>query len=147
MQATQGTTGRIFVLRLEDGDRLPDCVEDFAANNDVKRAFCSMLGGVGPGALIVGPEDGDKMPPDPMRLPLSGVYEAACVGTLFPDESGKAKLHMHGAMGRAGQTITGCVRAGVDVWQIGEVVIIEIVGIEACRRVDPKTGFELLELE
>ncbi len=32
-------------------------------------------------------------------------------------------------------------------WVIGEVVIIELTGSAALRRVDPLTGFELLEIE
>jgi predicted DNA-binding protein with PD1-like motif len=38
----------------------------------------------------------------------------------------------------------GCTRAGVDVWLVGEVVLLEILGPEARRRKDPKTGFQLL---
>jgi len=147
MKAAQGGLGRVFVLRLEDGDRLPDCLERFVAEQGVERAFCAMLGGVGPGRLIVGPEDGQARPVQPMNLPISGVHEAVAVGTVFPDQNGRPKLHMHGAMGRAGQTITGCMRAGVDTWQIGEVVIMELTGLTASRKIDPATGFELLSLD
>lgn len=147
MKSAQGSMGRVFVLRLEDGDRLPECIERFAAENNVERAFCALVGGVGPGRLIVGPEDGEARPVQPMNLPLSGVHEAAAVGTIFPDEQDRPKLHMHAAMGRAGQTITGCVRAGVDIWQIGEVVVLEILDLQASRKVDPATGFELLSLD
>jgi predicted DNA-binding protein with PD1-like motif len=33
----------------------------------------------------------------------------------------------------------------VKVWQVVEVVIIEILGIDSERRHDGKTGFDLLE--
>jgi predicted DNA-binding protein with PD1-like motif len=29
MQASEGRLGRVFVLRLEDGDAIPDCIDDF----------------------------------------------------------------------------------------------------------------------
>ena len=41
----------------------------------------------------------------------------------------------------------GCIRRGVTTWVIGEVVVIELTGSGAVRRVDPVTGLELLELE
>jgi hypothetical protein len=53
------------------------------------------------------------------------VHEIAGVGTIFPDESGAPVLHMHAAMGRDGVTRAGCIRPGIEVWQLGEVVILE----------------------
>jgi predicted DNA-binding protein with PD1-like motif len=35
---------------------------------------------------------------------------------------------------------------GVDVWRIGEVVILELTGTVARRAVDEETGFEFLEV-
>lgn len=145
MQAAEGTIGRVFVLRLEDGDRIPECIERFAAERGVKRAQVSMLGGLGGGSLVVGPEDGAAEKITPMTTPLNAVYEAAAVGTLFPDESGAPRLHMHAALGRGEAPLTGCVRKGVDVWKLGEVVILEIIG--GMRRVvDPAFGFEVLDV-
>jgi predicted DNA-binding protein with PD1-like motif len=68
------------------------------------------------------------------------------VGTLFPDEQGQAVLHLHAAFGRDDRATAGCIRRGVTTWVIGEVVVIELTGSDAVRRVDPVTGFELLEL-
>lgn len=42
MIASEGRLGRVFVLRLEDGDRVPDCIEAFAAERG-RRATGSML--------------------------------------------------------------------------------------------------------
>lgn len=75
---------------------------------------------------------------------LDNVHEVAGTGTLFPDENGEPVLHMHMACGRDGSTITGCVRNGVKVWQVMEVVVQEIVDTTGVRRPDPVTGFELL---
>ena len=70
----------------------------------------------------------------------------AGVGTLFPDEAGTPRLHLHAAFGRDDHVSAGCIRKGVTTWVIGEAVIIELVGSDARRAVDPGTGFELLEL-
>jgi len=51
---------------------------------------------------------------------------------------------MHAAAGREGRGTVGCTRAGVDVWLVGEVILLEILGAQARRQKDPATGFQLL---
>jgi predicted DNA-binding protein with PD1-like motif len=143
---TQAELGRIFVLRLNDGDRLPKVVEKFAAENKISGALCFFLGGAKDGSrVVVGPKQGHVLPPEPMVTLLEGVFEALEVGTIFKNEKDKPKLHMHSSFGRNQKTITGCVRMGVDVWRIGEVVILELTGSSARRAIDQETGFEFLE--
>ncbi len=147
MQFTEAKLGRIFLLRLHDGDRLPDVLESFAADNNVSSALCFFIGGVKENSrVVVGPKDGYALPPDPMVTLLKGVHEACGVGTIFANEEGKPKLHMHASFGRKQNSITGCVRMGVDVWQIGEVVVLELAGAVAHRAKDKETGFEFLEI-
>ncbi len=144
MRVSQGRLDRVFVLRLEDGDIVPDCIERFASERGVNEAFCALLGGIGGGRLVVGPEDRDAEPVIPMLETVLNVHEAVAFGTIFPGEQGVPTLHMHAALGRGNQTLTGCVRKGIEVWKIAEVVILEIQGTELKRRVDPRTGFEVL---
>ncbi len=146
MQAAEATLGRVFVLRLGDGDRVPGCIEEFAQDKGVLRGFCLLLGGVGGGKVVVGPEDGDAARITPMVAALAGVHEIAAVGTLFPDESGTPRLHMHAALGRGGAPVVGCVRQGVNIWRLGEVVLVELLG-SMRRAVDPAFGFEVLKVE
>jgi predicted DNA-binding protein with PD1-like motif len=148
MQFTEAKFGRVFVLRLHDGDRLPDVLESFAAEKNVSTALCFFLGGAKEKSrVVVGPKDGYALPPEPMVTLLNGVHEACGVGTIFADEQGKPKLHMHASFGRKQNTVTGCVRMGVDVWQIGEVVVIELTEAQARRVIDKKTNFEFLEVQ
>ncbi len=145
MQVSQGSLGRVFVIRLEDGDRLPDSLERFAAENDVRCAFCALIGGADAGSrMVVGPRDGRATPPEIMLHTLAGVHEMAAVGTLFPDAEGTPRLHMHAAAGREDFAAVGCVRAGVDIWKVAEAVVIEMENLDMTRRRDPATGFELL---
>jgi predicted DNA-binding protein with PD1-like motif len=51
---------------------------------------------------------------------------------------------MHLACGRSNDTVTGCVRTGVKVWHVMEVVLFELTGSSAKRVYDEATGFELL---
>ena len=148
MQFTEAKLGRVFVLRLHDSDHLPDVLESFAAEKNVSAALCFFLGGAKENSrVVVGPKNGNALPPEPMVTLLEGVHEACGVGTIFADEKGKPKLHMHTSFGRSENTVTGCVRMGVDVWQIGEVVILELACEKACRAKDKETGFEFLEIK
>lgn len=136
--------GRAFVLRLEDKERVPEVIEEFAAARGVERALVALLGGIAGGRLIVGPADGQASPVTPLTHLLEGVHEAAALGTIFPDSEGRPRLHMHAALGRDGQTRAGCVRAGIEVWKVAEVVVLELLGADMIRKLDPETGFELL---
>lgn len=145
MRYSQAGLGRVFVIRLEDGDSLPGTVEEFAREHRVRCAMCLLVGGAKGGSrLVAGPESGAETPPRPVVLPLDDVHEIAAVGTLFPDEDGSPSLHMHASCGRGRETVTGCVRPGVDIWKVGELVLLELTGSSAEREKDPETGFHLL---
>lgn len=141
---SEGKIGRIFVIRLEDGDKLPDCIEKFAADHDIKVGQAILVGGIKGGDVVVGPRENRTMPPDPMVRGLDGVHEVAGVGVLVPDKDGKPNFHIHAAMGRAGFTVTGCLRKGVETWLVGEVVLYEILGANMARLPDKDSGFDLL---
>jgi len=144
---TEAKLGRIFILRLHQGERLHEVIEKFAAEKQVSSALCFFLGGAeDKSKVVVGPKDGAALPPEPMVTLLKGVHEACGVGTIFTDEQGKPKLHMHASFGRNEKAATGCVRMGVDVWQIGEAVVLELTCSSAKRAKDKDTGFEFLEI-
>lgn len=146
MKASEGRLGRVFVLRLEDGDELPGCLERFAAEKGIEVGHVVLIGGIGEGSVVVGPRRSDAMPPDPMLLPVDGAHEVVGLGILAPDESGRPVLHLHGALGRSGSTMTGCLRQGVKTWLVGEAIIYEIVGANATRGRDPESGLNLLRI-
>jgi uncharacterized protein len=146
MKATEGKLSRVFVIRLEDGDKIPDCIESFAEKKGISAGQAILVGGVGSGQVVSGPRYSDRMPPDAMLLPVDGVHEVMGVGVLAPDQDGKPILHVHGALGRSGQTLMGCLRPGVNTWLVGEVILYEITGINAKRVMDKKSGFSLLEI-
>ena len=147
MDYTEAKLGRVFVLRLHQNEVLHEAIEAFAAQKKISSALCFFVGGAeNKSKVVVGPKDGKALPPDPMVTLLKGVHEACGVGTIFTNEEGKPKLHMHASFGRSETAVTGCVRMGVDVWQIGEVVILEISGASAKRGKNKETGFEFLEI-
>ena len=145
MKTSEGRIGRVFVIRLEDGDVVPTCIERFAEEQGVRVGHVVLIGGIGGGQVVVGPRRSDTMPPDPMLLPVDGAHEVAAVGVLAPGEEGKPVLHIHGALGRSGTTLTGCLRTGVTTWLMGEVILYEILGTTAARLEDAASGFAILE--
>ncbi len=146
MKSSQAQSGRVFVIRLEDGEIVHECLERFAAEHGIARAVLTLHGGADAGsALVTGPRE-DRSPPPvaPQTTTLDHVHEVVGTGTIFPDENGAPILHVHLACGRGERTVTGCIRTGVKVWHVLEVVLTELVGSTARRLPDPATGFELL---
>jgi predicted DNA-binding protein with PD1-like motif len=145
MRYTQAKLGRTFVIRLEDGDVVHEEIERFAREHSIGAAALIIIGGADTGSrLVVGPEEGRANPILPMEHVLDDVHEIAGTGTIFPDDQGNTVLHMHIACGRGASTKTGCVRKGVRVWHIMEVILFELMDTKSVRAFDPSTGLHLL---
>ncbi len=147
MKYSETKQGRTFVIRLEDGDIIHEVLEQFAKKKNINRASVMALGGVDKGSrLIVGPREGRSKKIEPMEYNLPDVHEVTGTGTIFPDDEGTPILHMHLSCGRGNSTVTGCIRNGVKVWYVLEVVIQEFVDCKGIRELDPAMGFKLLTL-
>lgn len=145
MKYSEARQGRVFIIRLEDGDILHEEIEKFAREKSIKAAAVIAVGGADEGSrLVTGPENGRSETIIPMETVLDNVYEVSGTGTLFPDDDGNPILHMHMACGRNEKTITGCVRTGVKTWHVLELILIEFTYTDAARIKDAATGFKLL---
>jgi len=148
MKYCEAKQGRTFIIRLEDGDVVHEAIEEFAKQHSIFSAALIIIGGAdSQSRLVVGPEQGRAEKIIPMTHVLNNVCEAAGAGTIFPDSDGNPVLHMHMACGRKDKTVTGCVRTGVKVWHVMEVVLFELTDNSARRVLDPVTGFHLLQPE
>ena len=146
MKFSEAKHGRVFVIRLEDGDVVHECVERFAAENGVSCAALVMHGGADAGSrLVTGPREARCPPPiAPQTSVLGNVHEVVGTGSLFPDAHGQPILHVHLACGRGEETVTGCIRTGVKTWHVVEVILFELIDCSARRLPDAATGFELM---
>ncbi|MGE5558720.1 MAG: PPC domain-containing DNA-binding protein [Bacillota bacterium] len=145
MKYSQAQYGRIFIIRLEDGEILHETIESFAREKGIMAAALIAVGGADEGSrLVVGPAEGRNNPIRPMELLLDGVHEITGTGAIFPDKDGCPVLHMHAACGRSASAVAGCVRKGVKVWHVMEIIVFELTGGSARRLPDADTGFELL---
>lgn len=146
MKYSEAEQGRIFVIRLEDGDVIHEKIEQFAREKSISCAYLTAVGGIDKGSqLVCGPEDGRAETINPEIINVTNVHEVTGTGTVFPDKDGNPSLHMHLACGRYEQTLTGCVRPGVKVWHILEIILVELLNCSARRLKDKTTGFNLLE--
>ena len=148
MQYSQAQYGRIFLIRLEDGDLIPREIETLAKREKVRHGVLFILGGADEGSrLMVGPEDGADIKPGMpiMSRVLDQVHESLGCGTLIPDQTGEPVLHLHLACGRDGKTVAGCARGGVVTWRYMEAVLLELTQCSGQRVVDPETGFGMLQ--
>jgi uncharacterized protein len=148
MKFIEGTVGRVFVLRLDHNDPIPQCIEDFAAEKQIHLGQVFFVGGIYQGSIVAGPRNTADPRPDPIVLPVSEASDSLATGIIAPAENGRPALHMHGALGRSGQTMAGCFQKGVKVWLVGEAVIYETLssGSAAKRMVDKTSNLTLLEI-
>ncbi|NTU69028.1 MAG: DNA-binding protein [Chlorobiaceae bacterium] len=145
MKYSEATQGRIFIIRLEDGEIFHEVIEGFAREMGIERAFLNVVGGADKASrLVVGPEESRAFPVNPMVHELYDAHEIVGTGTLFPDDGGNPVVHLHMACGREENTVTGCVRSGVKVWHVMEVILVELLNATARRLPDKATGFNLL---
>jgi len=147
MNYSVGTTGRVIVLRLSDGEAIYPAIESVAAKETIANAMVWIIGGMKNGAVVVGPKDATKVPLETMQEVFSDEREIVGVGTLFLSSENKPKLHMHAGIGKGAKPIVGCPRMGADCWLVGEVVIMELVGVKARRVKQEKGSLELLEIQ
>jgi predicted DNA-binding protein with PD1-like motif len=145
MEYSVGGVGRVVVARLFEGEDVHACIEEIARDEGIRCAAVLMTGGFRSADVVVGPIR-EEPQIEPLFHPFAGPGEALGVGTLYWDDAGP-RLHVHTAIGRNGENLVGCLRQETRTFLILEVTIVEITGIEAARRLDPKTGMSLLRLQ
>jgi len=86
----------------------------------------------------------DKIEPIICRLDAPSEFIGS--GTVFRDDEGTPVMHMHGSVGRNGKSVTGCIREGIIVWTVMEVIITELTGNCPVRKMDNRVGSKILEI-
>ena len=131
MKYTQGSVGRVFVAKLDDGESVYDAVKEIAEKESVKHAAVWAVGGLRSGKVVSGPES-PYGPVVPKIYEFDDARELVGFGTLVPMD-GKPSLHFHAAMGHDENAMVVCPRIEMHAYLVLEVVMLELVGIEACR--------------
>lgn len=144
MEYTTGTVGRCICIRLHENDPVYESITNVAAKEDISAGVVFVIGGVKNGAVVTGPLDQDERPLRTMVEKFTDAREIAGIGTLFKNEEGTLKLHMHASIGKGTAPIVGCPRIALDCWLVNEIIILELTGINAVRAKEA-SGLELLK--
>jgi predicted DNA-binding protein with PD1-like motif len=145
MQYSEGTIGRVFVLRMDDGEDLIASVQRFVAEKKIESCMALFIGALRDGRAVTGPEL-PVIPPVQHFECFDSAWEVFGMATVYPSSSGP-KIHIHSTLGRGRQALTGCIREHASVYLIVEAVLFELSGMSARREMDEKTGLHLLTLE
>ena len=143
MQYSEGRLGRVFVIRLEDGEDLIESIQRFAEQMDVSAGMIHFLGALREGRLITGPKKPTIPPGPPFVQELEGSWETFGVASVYPGEGGKPAVHIHASAGQDDRALTGCLREKATTYLVVEAVVFEFCGLEARRVVDEMTGLSL----
>ncbi|MBF0343987.1 MAG: DNA-binding protein [Nitrospirae bacterium] len=144
MKYQTGRPGRVFVCRLSDGEDLLKSLIQLAKEEGVNAAVFHVVGGMKGGKIVVGPKT-EQMPPDPEYRKLNESHEVTGMGTIFLRD-GEPAIHFHGAFGKKDDVRVGCLREFSETFLILEVIVTELLGIDARRQLDEISGMYLLEV-
>jgi len=136
MQYTEGQIGRVFVVRIDDGEDMLLSLRQFIIDKNIQAGSIHFLGALMNGRMVTGPEE-PVIPPVPHFVMFEGGWEIFGVGTIYQGEGGP-HIHYHASVGRSGHALTGCLREKAITYLIVEAVIMEFTGLSARREFDEK---------
>ncbi|MBR1369590.1 DNA-binding protein [Methanocalculus chunghsingensis] len=141
MQYAEGRIGRVFFIRIDDGEELITTLTGFARDHGISHGTITFFGALKRAGLVTGPEEA-VIPPVPHHEEIEGGWECLGTATIYPGEDGPS-LHLHATAGRGRDAITGCLRTDCRVYLVVEAVLYEAVGIDGSRLPDPVIGAAL----
>jgi hypothetical protein len=141
MQYSEGQLGRVFVLRIDEGEDFLAALQEFVRKKEIRTGSVFFLGALREGRMVTGPEK-PIIPPEPHFVLFEGGWEVFGMGTIFPGDEGPM-VHYHASVGRAGHALTGCLRERAVTYLLVEAVVIEFTGLAIRREFDEKTGVHL----
>ena len=141
MQYSEGQVGRVFTVRIDDGEDFIREIKRFVAAMNIQNGTIQFLGAVRSATLVTGPKE-PVIPPSPRAEEIFGGWELPGFATIYPGEDGPS-IHLHAAAGKGIRSLAGCLREKAEVYLVVEAIVTEFVGISAKRILDPKTGVNL----
>ena len=145
LQYSEGTLGRVFILRIDDGEDLIESILKLVRRTNLKSCIGLFIGALKDGKAVTGPESA-VLPPEQHFESYSSAWEVFGMVTVYPSVEGP-KIHIHSSLGRGREALVGCLRDNATVYLVNEVVIFEITGLDARRELDERIGLHLLNLD
>ena len=147
MEYSQGSLGRVFVIRLSEGEDLIGSLDRFLAEKEVASGMILFLGALRRGRIVAGPREPTIPPESPVVKDLEGGFETFGFATVYPGEDGEPKVHIHASFGRGERALTGCLRERAQIYLVVEAVVFEFLGLSARRLLDEESGLLLPNLK
>ena len=144
MEYTVGHTGRVILLRLDENDDVLESLESVASTEGIKNGIFFVIGSLKEGSLVSGAATED-IPVIPIWHHLKNNHEILGIGNILQME-GRPKIHMHAALARGDECLMGCLREKSKVFLVQEIIIFELLGMEALREKDMRTGLSMLRI-
>jgi predicted DNA-binding protein with PD1-like motif len=144
MEYSVGHTGRVFVLRLDDNEDVLRSLESLASKEKIETGIFFVIGSLKEGSLVSGAETED-LPLVPIWHHLGKNHEILGIGNIS-QMGGQPKIHLHAALARGEECLMGCLREKSKVFLLEEIIIFELLGMEASREKDMRTGLSVLRL-
>jgi predicted DNA-binding protein with PD1-like motif len=139
MEYAKGKIGRVFIVRIDQGDDLILELIKLAELEHIESAVFTLLGALKEGKLVTGPRK-DITPPELLWTKFDNVHEILGIGSIFPQD-GKPVIHLHAGTGRGEDVKIGCLRRESEVFMTVEAYVFELDGISARRIKDEEQGF------
>lgn len=141
MQYSEGQVGRIFTVRIDDGEDFLREIQRFVTAMNVRCGTIQFLGALRSGKIVTGPKE-PVIPPTLRGEEIFGGWELLGFATIYPGEDGPS-IHLHAAAGKGIRSLAGCLREKAEIYLVIEAIVTEFVGIVAKRLPDEKTGVNL----
>jgi predicted DNA-binding protein with PD1-like motif len=145
MRYSEGSIGRVFVLRMDDGEDLIASIQRFVSEKGIESCMALFIGALRDGRAVTGPEL-PVIPPVQHFEDFDSAWEVFGMATVYSSSSGPT-IHIHSTLGRGRQALTGCIRERASIYLIVEAVLFELLGLKARRELDKRTGLHLLSLD
>jgi predicted DNA-binding protein with PD1-like motif len=144
MEYGVGHPGKIIMAKLDEDEDVLTALESLTSKENIQSGLFFIIGNLKEGRLVSGAET-EEIPISPLWNHFKENHEILGIGTIFQME-GQPNIHLHSALGRGEDTFMGCLRDKSRVFLISEIVIFELLGIEALREKDRNTGLSLLKI-
>lgn len=139
-----GNTGRVIVIKFDDGENPLKGIAEIAKKENIRSAVFWLVGGLKEGRFVVGPKT-EQLPPEPMWRQLKESHEIIGIGTIFWHKD-EPKIHLHGAYGKGDHLKMGCLREDPKVFLVLEAIVMEITNVNITREFDAVSKMVLLKI-
>ncbi len=142
MEYRTGSIGRVLTIRFDHGEDFLKGLEEILLKEKIQSCWFQVIGALDKAGVVIGPKE-PVVPPEPIWQNVDGACELLGCGSVYMDGDAP-KIHLHGALGEHGKTLTGCIRKDSRVYLVLEVIVFELQGISATRPWDEAAGISRL---